>query len=93
MFQAGVVEKHIDAITGKDLESETRYNGNEGDPYKTSSKEFKGYDVVESRLPQNSEGTMTREEIVVKYYYIRKVNVTVQYLEENTNNKLEPDKL
>lgn len=45
-ISAGVIEKHIDEITGELLYSEA-HEGNEGDPYNIPSKEFEGYDLVE----------------------------------------------
>ncbi len=86
---AGVVEKHIDDITGELLYSE-EHQGNEGDQYNIPSREFDGYDLVtedkdgNSRLPENAEGEMKRDEVIeVKYYYIKKAKVIVKYLEED----------
>ena len=57
---AGVIEKHIDDITGELLYSE-EHHGNEGDlAIRYDAKEFEGYDLVtedeegNSRLPDNS---------------------------------------
>ena len=90
----GVIEKHIDIVTGEILENIT-YPGNEGDYYKTSSKKFSGYDVVESMLPINASGTMTVTPIEIKYYYIRKTQVKVEYIDvitgENLLNEYEED--
>ena len=88
---AKVIEKHIDASTGELLERETVYEGHEGDPYKTSSKDFQDFELVKEKLPQNAEGTMTKEPIEVKYYYIRKVKVIVEHLEIGTEKKLAED--
>ncbi len=85
---SGVIEKHIDVITGELLEDETRHEGNEGDLYSIKSKEFEGYDLVKEKLPKNAEGKMAKEEIDVKYYYIRKAKVIVRYLEKDTNKVL-----
>ncbi len=83
----GVVEKHIDYITEEILDN-TAYEGNEGDEYTTKAKEFEGYDLVEEKLPENAEGTMTIELIEVKYYYIRKASVVVEYIDKVTGKKL-----
>ncbi len=90
---SGVVEKHIDIITGELMERETRYEGKEGDEYKTKEKDFKGYDLVKDQYPSNSEGKMTIEEIEVRYYYIRKIIVRVERLEIGTEKKLVPDEV
>ncbi len=86
----GVIEKHIDLITGEILDNET-YPGNEGDTYKTRSKNFKGYDLVEDRLPSNAEGVMSIGTIEVKYYYIRKTSVIVEYIDVLTGYNIELD--
>ena len=86
---AGVIEKHIDDITGELLYSE-EHPGNEGDPYNIPARDFEGYDLVtededgNSRLPDNAQGEMKRDEVIeVKYYYIKKAKVIVKYLEED----------
>ena len=97
---AGVIEKHIDDITGELLYIE-EHEGNEGDYYNIPSKTFEGYDLVtedkdgNSRLPENAEGEMKKDEVIeVKYYYIKKAKVIVKYLEEDetpentTDNKV-----
>ena len=89
-ISAGVIEKHIDEITGEVL-AEEEYKGYEGDKYKTEEKEFTGYDLVEEKYPENSEGTMTREVIEVDYYYIKKANVRVEYIDKLTEEKLTED--
>ncbi len=89
-ISAGVIEKHIDEITGEVL-AEEEYKGYEGDKYKTEEKEFTGYDLVEEKYPENSEGTMTREVIEVDYYYIKKANVRVEYIDKLTGEKLTED--
>ena len=86
----GVVEKHIDMITGELLYAE-EHKGNEGDKYNILSKEFEGYDLVKDKLPANNEGTMTKDLIEVKYYYIKKASVKVEYIVEATGEKLTED--
>ena len=63
------VKKHIDILTGELLDNRV-YEGNEGDIYKTKTLQLEGYDLVESRLPTNSKGTMKVDSIEVIYYYI-----------------------
>ena len=98
---AKVVEKHVDIETNKLIETETVYNGVEGDKYKTSSKTFEGYELVKDRLPQNAEGTMTAGVTEVVYYYSKKqsdietpkekVTIRVEHLEVGTGKKLAED--
>ena len=89
-ISAGVIEKHIDVKTNEILDSIV-YEGNEGTPYKTEPKEFEGYDLVEEMYPENSEGTMTVDVIEVKYYYVRKASVRVEYIDKITGEKLPAD--
>ena len=87
----GVVEKHIDVMTDEIIEEATIHEGYEGDTYSTEAKEFEGYDLVEEKLPENAEGEMTVEKQEVRYYYIRKASVKVQYIDKDTNKKLLDD--
>ena len=89
-ISGGVIEKHIDEITGEVLDEEV-YEGQEGEPYTTSDKEFKGYDLVEEKYPSNATGTMMRDVIEVKYYYIKKATVRVEYIDKVNDNKLTED--
>ena len=89
-ISSGVIEKHIDINTNEVLDSKV-YEGNEGDEYKTEAREFEGYDLVQTKLPENAEGTMKVEAIEVKYYYERKANVKVEYIDKITNEKLAED--
>ena len=86
----GVIEKHVDVITGEIL-ANASYQGNEGDPYSIPSREFNGYDLVEDKLPTNSEGTMSKGQIEVIYYYIYRTKVTAEYIDKITGEKIVPD--
>ena len=77
--------EYIDKQTGEKLDEET-IKGHEGDSYETEEKQFDGYELVE--VPSNSKGEMTDKEIVVKYYYQRKAEVEIQYVEKDTNYQL-----
>lgn len=58
------------------------------DPYVTTNKNFTGYDLVEDKLPENSTGEMTLDEIVVNYYYIKQAKVEIKYVDKATNKEL-----
>ena len=60
----GIIEKHIDEITGELIYSQT-HKGNEGDPYNIPSKEFEGYDLVEGKIKYhwNTEDCITLDKI------------------------------
>ena len=83
----GLIENHIDDKTGKILETET-HEIQVGQDYNIPSKEFEGYDLVESKLPENAEGTMGEELVTVNYYYIKKAVLEVNYLDVLTNEPL-----
>ena len=86
----GVIEKHIDVISGEILANET-HDGNEGDAYDIKSRTFDGYDLVEDRLPNNAQGTMNVDVVEVTYYYIYRTKVTAEYIDKATGDKLAPD--
>ena len=83
----GLVENHIDDITGEVLYTET-HNVQVGQDYNIPSKEFAGYDLVESKLPSNSTGIMGEELITVNYYYIKKAVLEVNYIDKATGKPL-----
>ena len=92
---AGVVEHHIDIKTNKDIEEPILHEGHVGDEYDIKAKDFLSYKLVEkdeegnSKLPENSKGTMTEEKIVVNYYYNQPAKVVVHYVEKATGKELE----
>ena len=83
--EARVIVKYVDKETGEELYKE-EIKGYEGDPYETERKEFDGYDLIEE--PKNKEGKMEEKDITVIYYYAKKTEIEVQYLEKGTNNPL-----
>ena len=83
----GLVENHIDDKTGKVLYTET-HNVQVGQDYNIPSKEFAGYDLVESKLPTNNTGIMGEELVTVNYYYIKKAVLEVNYIDVSTNEPL-----
>ena len=89
-ISAGVIEKHIDEITGEVL-YEDLHEGKEGDKYSTKEKEFTGYDLVKDKYPTNAQGTMSRESIEVKYYYKKRASVRVEHIDKITGDKLTTD--
>ena len=81
---------------GEDIEEST---GSEGENYTTHPKDNpvghdnKKYKLDESKLPENAEGTLTKETVDVKYYYIPEAgNVTVKHLDKVTKEQIaEPE--
>ena len=83
----GLVENHIDDITGEVLYTKT-HNVQVGQDYNIPNKEFAGYDLVESKLPNNSTGIMGEELVTVNYYYIKKAVLEVNYIDRATGEPL-----
>ena len=84
--KASVKVEYIDKLTGKVLYS-TEIAGSVGDTYKTEEKQFANYDLIEK--PTNASGKMTEDKITVKYYYSKKAEVEVQYIDKDTNKQLQ----
>ena len=83
----GLIENHIDEQTGALLETQT-HQIQVGTEYNIPSKEFEGYDLVETKLPTNAEGIMGEELVTVNYYYIKKAVLEVNYIDIYTNEPL-----
>ena len=90
---AGLVENHYDVTTGKKLAEETRYSGHEGDDYTTKEREFEGYTLVKEKYPTNAVGKMTKEEIRVDYYYVKKTKVITKYIDIETGKEIETQEI
>lgn len=86
----GVIEKHIDEITGEILYEEI-HEGKEGDIYVTDERKFEGYDLNKEKYPTNKEGRFTVDFIEVKYYYKRRTSVRVQYIDKLHDKKIIAD--
>ena len=83
---AGVVTKHIDTVTKKEIAKSTTQTGLENDSYTTNPVTVDGY-VLEV-TPTNATGKMTPEQITVTYEYRKLSNVTVKYIDENTGKEI-----
>ena len=83
----GLLENHIDDKTGKILYTE-EHEVQVGDSYNIPSKNFVGYDLVTTKLPNNASGTMGEELVTVNYYYIKKAVLEVNYIDKNTGEPL-----
>ncbi len=78
-----------DDTDNKVLAEEEVINGHSGDEYKTERKEIEYYKKADPE-PENAEGTMTREDIIVTYYYekIPSGTVTAIYVDEATGKEI-----
>ena len=80
-----LIIKHVDVITGEELESIT-VEGYIGDIVDTTSKTFDGYRLYEK--PDTERYTLTEDVQTVTYYYIRQANVITKYVDENTEEEI-----
>ena len=62
-----VIIKYVDLATNKEIDSKT-ISGAVGAEYKTEPKEIEGY-VYADKVEGNAEGTYTKEDQIVTYYY------------------------
>ena len=85
----GVIVNHIDIKTGKQLLDETKEEGYEGDPYETHEENISGYDLVKDKYPENATGKMTIDPTRVTYYYIKKTEVNVKYVDKETGEEID----
>ena len=94
----GVLERHIDIETNEMLYSEL-HQGIEGEPYKIDKREFEGFRCLETDrsnnniYPENNEGTMTIEPIVVTYYYRRGAQIAIEFVDDFTGEKILEDEI
>ena len=88
-ISGGVIVNHIDIKTGKQLLDETKEEGYEGDPYETHEENIPEYDLVKEKYPENAVGKMTIEPTRVTYYYIKKTEVNVKYVDSETGEEID----
>ncbi len=85
-----VISKYIDEITNKEISNTEVINGKYGDKYQTNKKEIKDYEFTKAQ--GNVTGTMKGEDITVTYYYKHKSKVIVNYIDKDTNEKIDTAK-
>ena len=88
-ISGGVIVNHIDIKNGKQLLDETKEEGYEGDPYETHEENIPEYDLVKEKYPENATGKMTIEPTKVTYYYIKKTEVNVKYVDKVTGEEID----
>ena len=66
---AKVIIKYLEEGTEKPVSEEDVKEGYINDKYTSEEKEIEYYEFVKEKYPSNSKGSMTEEEITVKYYY------------------------
>ncbi len=88
-ISGGVIINHIDMKNGKQLLDETKVEGYEGALYETHEENISGYELVKEKYPENAKGNMTIEPIRVTYYYIKRIEVNVKYVDKETGEEIE----
>ena len=85
-ISAGIEVKYIDQVTRAEIATSTYQSGLEKDPYTTEAKNVAGYELV--LIPDNASGEMKVEKITIVYEYRLLSDVTVKYIDENTNQEI-----
>ena len=82
-----VIINYIDVSSDDPLSTkeQTKY---EGEEYETEPINLEEYDLIIEQLPPNGSGEMGNEDIIVNYYYIRKAQVNVEYINFYTGNPI-----
>ena len=88
---AKVTRKSINSYTNELLKSEDIPYA-EGDNYYIEPESIEGYDLDESKMPNNYSGVAKVEGTEVNYYYKEKATLTIEYVDEN-GNKIVNDKV
>ena len=87
IYRSKVTAEYIDKNTGEKLTDDVTQNGHEGDNYITDRKTFDDYKLVE--VPSNADGSMTKEDITVTYYYVHTSGgVIVNHIDIKTGKQL-----
>lgn len=81
---AQVIVNHLDEDGKKIADSDT-INGKVTEKYTTKKKNIKGYTLT--KIPQNAEGTMTEETIVVNYIYSKNESSKIDQLPKTGNSE------
>lgn len=77
---------YIDKANGEKLATEEK-KGIEGDKVTTEEKQFDNYVLYQA--PKTNEYTIERNEQVVNYYYVHQSQITVNYIDKDTNERLD----
>ena len=89
IHKAKVIVKYKDKNTGEEIIKEEIIEGHEGENYETEEKKIENYEIEKEMYPQNTKGTMTKEDIEVIYYYKRKTEVISKYIDKETGKEIE----
>ena len=82
-----VTARYVDEFTNEEIATSEVIKGKSGDTYETNKKEIEDYDFT--KVTGNTSGTMKGENIDVIYYYKHKSKVIVNYIDEETGEKID----
>lgn len=96
---ADVIVNYID-LEGKTIHAPQRISGAFGESYDASQKEYqlaiKGYKLDETQLPENTMGTISDQEQVVTYTYLKNIipvgTILIKYL-DSTGKEIHPQQM
>lgn len=96
---ADVIINYVD-VKGNTIHDPQRISGEFGESYDASLKEYQlaieGYNLDKNQLPENREGTISDQEQVVTYTYIKDITsmgtVIVKYLDQ-TGKEINPQQM
>ena len=89
---AVVITKYLEDTTNRTIATQERRGYNYGDYYVTYQKDIYSYEFVRSEGP--AYGVVSDEEITVTYFYRKTTrNLTVRYLELDTDKKIAADEV
>ena len=88
LMNTELVVRYVDVNTKLDIGERVVFTGLEGDPYKAEYKDFEGY--LFDYTAGKDEDVMTEKSAEVIFYYARKMDVTVLYVDMNTGFDLLP---
>lgn len=64
-----VIVKFLEDETNEEVDTRRILVGEIGEEYDATPKDIDGYELVETRIPSNAKGTMTKDDIEVIFYY------------------------
>ena len=94
---SGVIEKHIDTISGKPVADSTLYDGYEGKEYETSPlEEIEGYEIATNKeyyemivLKENPNFLEENEvQTLEEYFELKEINAEDPYIPENAKGEM-----
>lgn len=85
-----VITKYKNELTGEEISQQEIINGKNGDKYETLKKQIPRYEFTKAE--GNVSGIMRNEDITITYYYKHKSKVIVNYIDEETNEKIDTTK-